>query len=490
MGKYIAFFALTLSLAQPASAGCSYSTTNITDKDGYSSNWSGTNVSGNCSFSYDGSFGWNTNDFTTEQTSLSFYDAPSAGTKGTSSASGVFVYHHDEPGWRTQDFTQTWSNQVATLDVLIENGTYGDAGWNRTDTQELTVQSNYATVGSYSFYGGIYTRDYNQSGWSTVSQNSSNANSFDGNQTVELGKSRSKIGFGYSESGTGSDFGNAYSYATSFEQTTLSTRFRHYVRDGFFGTLLSSVDETFGRSIQAGANQTTYADGRGYASNWSNSSIDGSRYVVDYQTNGDYISAFGNHSTNASSSLNTGAGYSISNHNVGTTINSSWNRSNGGVISSGRDFYNKSRAGHDNNFGGNRTVGDSGGVFASRSANGSASSYSTWYSKVWTFVNGLLVSSSERSGTTGDASLAAFYANFDPAVCEQFRDVANAQNADYSYWGLCLDTIAPAFIEAPVEPEACYGKGKGHGKKFKKHKKGKGKGKRKGHSKKRCDDDD
>ena len=484
---FLAVAAFTLVSADTAWAECSYTTTNISDRDEYSSTWSGTQVTSDCFLENSGSFDWNTNDYTTEETSESFYDPPSFGTKETSDASGIYTYQYEWPGYLSQNFVQTWNSHSDSLSVHQEQGTQGKAGWSVTDTLSSNNNSAYTSVGGYGYYDGLLTRDYTQSGLNSGSASSVDHAAYNGTQTVERSVSRSRFESSGSDIGSGQDFGNAYTYETSFSQKSVATGFSETLREGFLGTVISKTEQFFSRAVQAGTNVTAYANGDSFASSWSNTTTTGNRNITGGENS---LSATGSDSVYTTESRNVGVGYETSNYSTSRTLASSWNRSNGGVVSSGSDYYNNSRSGSDNNFSGNRTVQDNGSTYASRSGTAGSSNYSSWYSKAWNFVNGLLVSTSEQSGESGDASLAAFYANFDPSVCEQFKDIANAQNADYAYWGLCLDTIAPSYDEPEEEPEPepCFGKGKGHKKDKKGHGKSKGKKKGKGHKKNRCDD--
>ncbi len=473
---------LMLGLADSAWAECTYTTTDVADKDEYSSTWSGTQINSDCFTGNTSSQFWNTDEYTSEETSVSFYDPPSFGTKETSDASGVYTFHYEVPGFIKQDFVRTWNSHYDSLSVHEEQGTGGKAGWGITDTFSSNKDNTYETVGSYNIYGGLLSRDYVQNGTSYNQEASRDHASYDGANTFEGSTSRSQFQSVGSESGSGQDFGNAYTYSTSFNQQSVSAGYSRTSRDGLFGAIISKTEEFFSRASQNGTNNTAYANGSTFESSWSNTTIAGNRSLF---SDGDTLDAQGSDFTQTSFSRNTGAGYDTSSAYAARTLSSNWSQNRGGVQTSGSDYYNNTRSSIDNNFGGNRTVQDNGSVSANRSGSAGANSYNSWYSKAWTFVNGLLISSSERSGSGGDASLAAFYANFDASVCEQFKDVANAQNADYSYWGLCLDTIEPGYTAEPAEePQECSGKAVGQAKNSKGQEKGKGEGL----TKERCED--
>jgi hypothetical protein len=481
-GLAAALFALTAG--QAAWAACTYTVTDISDRDSYSDTWSGTQIVTDCFTENTGSFDWNTNDYTSSESSLEFQDGDSYGTKYESDASGVYTYHFEQPGYLNQDFVQTWNSGSGSLDVHAEQGVYGDPGWSRADTTASSASGDYTTTGSYDFYGGLLTRSYSQTGSNFTDASSVESVSYDGAATLERSDSISRAHFSGGESGTGQDFGNVYSYDSAYAQKVVTASMVETVRAGFLGEVLSRTEEFFSRGFQSFSNRTGYADGSAFESAWSNDTVSGGRAVL---SGGDSLSVSGSRTAFTSSNRQRGAGYDLSSHSESLTVSSNWSRTAGGQTAWGSDYYANNRSGSDNTYGTNRTVRDSGGVYAARSGSAGSSSYSSWYSKAWNFVNGVLVSVSENGATSGDASLAAFYANFDPAVCEQFKDVANAQNVDYAYWGFCLDTLAPGY-DAPAEepePEACFGKALGHEKgKGKGHEKGKGEG----HEKNRCED--
>ncbi|PIP82336.1 MAG: hypothetical protein CO113_11120 [Elusimicrobia bacterium CG_4_9_14_3_um_filter_62_55] len=462
---------LALTAAESSWAACSYSIKTITDRDAYSADWSGTEELADCSFYFEGSSEWNTQDYTSSETELSFEDGDSHGTKYTFDASGVVSYHNNIPGYLEQDFIQTWTNSVQSLVVRIEKGLTGESGWSRADTKSLTTNSSYETVGTQSYYGGLLTRDYVQTG-----TNLRKSRDYDFEDSAgSSGKHLTQTDYRYSEAGRGSEFGSSFGYASAYTQSGFSI-------DEYAGDGLSRTEQSLARSSRSAADNTAYDGGRTVQTRWSVASEQGARSIA---SGSDSLSASGERTVSANSNRETGAGYDYSSWANSTLITSAWSRSAGGIASWGSDYYSNSRQSVDNTIGSNRTIQDNGDLYASRSGSAGDSSYGNWYRKAWNFVNGILVSVLDQSGSSGDASLAAFYANFDPAVCEQFRDVANAQNADYSYWGLCLDTITPTeIIDPPAEPEPCYGKATGQDKNSKGAENGKGNGL----TKNRCDD--
>lgn len=466
----IAVFALLMSAAPSAKAACSYSIKTISESDAYSSNWDGTQELADCSFYFEGASDWNAQDYTTTESQLSFTDRDAGGTKYSYEANGVTSYHNEIPGYRLQDFVQTWSNSVARIDVWSERGVPGETGWSRSETHSLTARSDYQTVGTQDFYGGMLIREYTQTGSSLHKARSNDYETAAGGNGTRLDETL----YSYSETGRGSDYGNGYSYESSLTQKSLASDLYEFVRDGL-GGLVSHAEQSLGRNSQAALSRTVYDDGRAAETQWSYSRVAGARSAA---AGSDSVSASGERTVYSNSTRNEGTGYSQYSDNTSISLSSFWSRDSGGGAAWGSDYYNSSRQNQDNTIGSNRTVQDTGSVYANRSGSAGESSYSSWYRKAWSFVNGLLVSVVDQSGSSGDASLAAFYANFDPAVCEQFRDVANAQNADYSYWGLCLDVITPTEVvdPAPAEPEACYGKAQGQDKNSKGQENGKGAG--------------
>lgn len=456
-----------LGPAPVAWAACTQTLTPAASSDQYSANWTGTTQTDDCTDA--GSNGWGTwnqtwsNIYQYVTTQLSFTSGASYGTKGSQTGTATNNSTYTDTNYVSNN-NQTHAWTTNWLDANIVTGTDGVAGWSRDRTYNNNSTSN--GTNNYSWSNLNYgtnsetgTQNWNGAG----TYRGVGRETYDGTTTRQDWASLYHSNDSSRYSGTGVENGVAYTF--SGNQTGRYAQIHDYrnTYSGFFANTLSSVSQYIYGQASSYSGNRAYADGRNAVNTQSYSHADGQRNMWDNANN--YLGAWGRTYAYSGADSNGSAAAGNSNTYAYKYVNSSWYRSTdgGNTYTQGYEYFNDSRGRNDNWNGVDRTVSEYSNSYAQRYLNGGYSYFSSWVNKAWTFINGTLTGSSEDSGQDGDPSTLAFFTGFDPAVCAQFNDLANAQNADYSYWGLCLTTLVPldAAPNPEPEPEACNGKAVG-----------------------------